>query len=48
VGVDCIITDRPSLAREVLYRDDTNRSFIQLIYYMLNNRSFYRLTRLLD
>ncbi len=48
VGVDCIITDRPSLAREVLYRDDTNGSFIQLIYHMLNNRSFYRLTRLLD
>jgi glycerophosphoryl diester phosphodiesterase len=48
VGVDCIITDRPSLAREVLYRDDTNRSFIQLIYHMLNNRSFYRISRLLD
>ena len=48
VGVDCVITDRPSLAREVLYRDDTNRSFIQLIYHMLNNRSFYRISRLLD
>lgn len=48
IGVDCIITDRPSLAREILYRDDTNGSFIQLIYHMLNNRSFYRLTRLLD
>ncbi len=47
VGVDCIITDNPSLAREVLYRDDTNDSFIQLIYRMLGNRSFYRLTQLL-
>ncbi len=47
IGVDCIITDHPSLAREVLYRDDTNGSFIQLIYRMLGNRSFYRFTQLL-
>lgn len=47
VGVDCIITDRPSTAREVLYRDDTNDSFIELIYRMLGNRSLYRFTQLL-
>ncbi len=47
IGVDCIITDHPSLAREILYRDDTNESFIQLINRMLGNRSFYRLTQLL-
>lgn len=48
VGVDCIITDNPSLAREVLYRDDTNDTFIQLINRMLRNRSFYRLSQILD
>lgn len=47
IGVDCIITDNPTLAREVLYRDDTNDNFIQLIYRMLGSRSFYRLTQLL-
>lgn len=47
IGVDCIITDHPSLAREVLYRDDTNETFIQLIYRMLGNRSFYRLSQLI-
>ncbi len=47
LGVDCIITDQPSLAREVLFRDDTNGSFIQLIYRMLGNRSLYRFTQLL-
>jgi glycerophosphoryl diester phosphodiesterase len=47
IGVDCIITDHPSLSREVLYRDDTSGSFIELIYRMLRNRSFYRFTQLL-
>ena len=48
LGVDCIITDNPALAREVLYRDDTNDSFLQLIRRMLKNRSYYRLSQLFD
>lgn len=48
LDVDCIITDNPSLAREVLYRDDTNDSFLQLIRRMLRNRSYYRLSQLFD
>lgn len=48
VGVDCIITDNPSLAAEVIYRDDTNDTFIQLLRKMMRNRSFYRLTQLLN
>jgi glycerophosphoryl diester phosphodiesterase len=41
IGVDCIITDKPTLARRVLYRDDTNDTFIQLINRMIINRTFY-------
>ncbi|MBP1755388.1 MAG: glycerophosphoryl diester phosphodiesterase [Firmicutes bacterium] len=48
LNVDCIITDYPSLAREVLYRDDTNDSFLQLIRRMLRHRSYYRLSQLFD
>lgn len=48
LDVDCIITDNPALAREVLYRDDTNDSFLQLIRRMLRNRSYYRLSQLFD
>ena len=46
-GVDAVITDNPSLAREILYRDNTNDSFIQLIRRMLKNRSFYQLSQFL-
>jgi len=43
VGVDCIITDNPTLTREILYQDDTNKTFIQLLRRMINNRSLFRL-----
>lgn len=46
--VDSIITDNPSLAREILYRDDTNDTFLQLIRKMLKNRSLYRLSQALN
>ena len=46
--VDSIITDNPLLAREILYHDDTNDTFLQLIRKMLKNRSLYRLSQALD
>lgn len=42
IGVDSIITDNPTKAREIIYRDDTNDSFIQLIRRMIKNRTLYR------
>jgi glycerophosphoryl diester phosphodiesterase len=48
LNVDVIITDQPTLAREVLYRDDTNDSFLELLRKMLNNRTYYRLSQALD
>jgi glycerophosphoryl diester phosphodiesterase len=48
VNVDVIITDNPSLAREVLYKDDTNDTFLQLLRKMLKNRTYYRLSQALD
>ncbi len=45
LGVDCIITDNPTLAREVLYRNDKNESLIKLLNRMLSNRSFYKIVR---
>lgn len=42
VGVDCIITDNPTLARQVLNQDDTSKSFIELIKRMLNSRFLYQ------
>jgi glycerophosphoryl diester phosphodiesterase len=48
LNVDAIITNNPSLAREVLYRDDTNDSFLQLLRKMLKNRTYYRLSQALD
>jgi glycerophosphoryl diester phosphodiesterase len=48
LNVDVIITDKPSLAREVLYRDDTNDSFLQLLRKMIKNRTYYRLSQALD
>jgi glycerophosphoryl diester phosphodiesterase len=48
LNVDAIITNKPSLAREVLYRDDTNDSFLQLLRKMLKNRTYYRLSQALD
>ncbi|HWT74066.1 MAG TPA: glycerophosphodiester phosphodiesterase [Mobilitalea sp.] len=41
IGIDCVITDDPINAREVLYRDDTNDSVIQLINRMFRSRSLY-------
>ncbi len=43
IQIDTIITDNPTLAREVLYRDDNNGSFIQLINRMFRYRSHYSL-----
>ena len=48
LNVDSIITDNPSLAREILYRDNTNSTFLQLIRSMIQNRSPYRLSQALD
>jgi glycerophosphoryl diester phosphodiesterase len=48
LNVDVIITNKPSLAREVLYRDDMNASFLQLLRKMLKNRTYYRLSQALD
>lgn len=46
INVDCIITDNPTLAREVLYLDDSNNSIIQLIKKMYVNRSLYSISNL--
>ena len=48
MGVDTIITDNPALAKEIIYRDDTNDTFIQLIKKMFKNRTFYRLIQILN
>jgi glycerophosphoryl diester phosphodiesterase len=48
IGVDCVITDNPTLAREIIYRDDTNQGFIQLIRRMFKNRSLYRLSQIIN
>ncbi len=48
LNVDVIITDHPALAREILYRDDTNASFLQMLRKMLKNRTYYRLSQALD
>lgn len=45
LGVDVIITDHPVLAREVLFRDGTNDTFIELLNRMLTHRSFFQLVR---
>ena len=47
LGVDCIITDNPTYAREIIYRDNTNATFIQLIKQMFNTRSYYQATQLI-
>ncbi len=47
LGVDCIITDNPIHAREIIYRDNTSATFIQLIKQMFNNRSSYHTTQLI-
>lgn len=47
LGVDCIITDNPIYAREILYRDNTNATFIQLIKQMFNTRSKYHTAQLI-
>jgi glycerophosphoryl diester phosphodiesterase len=43
IGVDCIITDNPTLAREILMQDDTSKTFLELLRRMLGNNSFYSL-----
>jgi len=43
VGVDCIITDNPTLAREILTQDDTTKTFIEILRRMLSGHSFYSL-----
>lgn len=45
LGVDCIITNNPTLAKEILVEDNTNESLIRLLKRMLNNRSFYRIVQ---
>lgn len=44
VNVDCVITDNPTLARQVLYQDDTSDTFLQLINRMFRYRYLYSLT----
>jgi glycerophosphoryl diester phosphodiesterase len=43
VGIDCIITDNPTLTREILTQDDTTKTFIELLRRMLGSHSFYSL-----
>jgi glycerophosphoryl diester phosphodiesterase len=45
VGVDCIITDNPSLALEIVYQNDTNKTLIELLNKMLYRRSFYKIVQ---
>lgn len=48
IGVDCIITDNPTLAKEIIYRDDTNATIIAFMRQMLRKRSLYRLVNFLN
>jgi glycerophosphoryl diester phosphodiesterase len=43
LSVDSIITDNPTLAREIIYRNDKNKSLIELINRMLYHRTFYKI-----
>jgi glycerophosphoryl diester phosphodiesterase len=43
IGVDCIITDNPTLTREILTQDDTTKTFIELLRRMLSGQTFYSL-----
>lgn len=43
LGVDSIITDNPHLAKEILFRDNTNQNIIEMMNKMLANRSLYQL-----
>lgn len=43
LGVDNIITDNPTLAKEVLLMDDSSKTFVELLNKMLTNRSFYQI-----
>jgi Glycerophosphoryl diester phosphodiesterase len=36
IGVDCIITDNPTLAKQILYQHNTGMSFIDLLKHLLN------------
>lgn len=48
LDVDNIITNNPTRAREILFRDATNDSFLQLMSRMVKNRSLYRFTQVLN
>ena len=45
LGVDNIITDDPYLAKEVLYRDNTNDSLVELLDRMLSDRSLFHIVQ---
>jgi len=45
LGIDNIITDNPTLTREVLSLTDATKTFIELLNQMLNHRSFYRIVK---
>lgn len=45
LGVDNIITDDPYLAKEVLYRDNTNDSLIEFLDRMLSNKSLFHIVK---
>lgn len=45
LGVDSIITDNPHLAKEILLRDDTNDTFVELLNKMLRYNSLYQIIR---
>ncbi|MDD3173714.1 MAG: glycerophosphodiester phosphodiesterase family protein, partial [Herbinix sp.] len=37
IGVDCIVTDNPTLTKRVLFQEDTGMSFIDLLNHLLND-----------
>ncbi|HWT26998.1 MAG TPA: glycerophosphodiester phosphodiesterase [Mobilitalea sp.] len=45
LGVDCIITDNPTLAKQILLRDDTSETFIELLNRMLYKKSFFSIVK---
>lgn len=45
LGVDCIITNNPTMAKEIITSDDRSESLIKLLNHMLNHRSFYRIVQ---
>jgi glycerophosphoryl diester phosphodiesterase len=39
IGVDCIITDNPTLAKKILFQGDTSLSFFELLSHLFKNLS---------